>query len=260
MENTTSITNGKNGWQAETVLSFNEAKFQKLTISTCKSNGALTTRASVSEHRDGMMRHAFGLGTGKGDYSKRVVVTQERATEKNVRAQHANALHHVPAIVAEAHAHYAAQKPPAPPSEAELLMAAIQKCRRFISAPQIEVMVENCGGEEGDFFKAKFLEVAKLLDAMPSTGQSAGGDQAIVHLHYFSGSADFYITEKDIDHDGEGQVQAYGLADLYGDGGEVGYISILELIRGHVDFDLHWKPCTLGELREKREKRASVAA
>lgn len=105
----TTITKGKNGWEAETVLSFDEAKHRKLTIETHKngSDGTLITRASVSEHRDGMMRHAFGLGSGTGDYSKRVVVTRERCTEKNVRTQHTAALHQVVDITAEAHAHYA---------------------------------------------------------------------------------------------------------------------------------------------------------
>jgi hypothetical protein len=50
------------------------------------------------------------------------------------------------------------------------------------------------------------------------------------------------------------QHQAFGLADLYGDGGELGYISIVELIESGIDFDLHFEPITMGELKAKRNK------
>lgn len=144
-------------------------------------------------------------------------------------------------------------------AETDALLLAIQCCRRFIGSQQIHVMRGNCRGEEREWFIAKFHELDRLFETMPKTyEQEALGDQAIVHLHYFSGSADWYITEKDSDPDGEGQVQAFGLADLYGDGGELGYISILELIRANVDFDLHWQPCTLAELQKKREQRRTA--
>jgi hypothetical protein len=50
------------------------------------------------------------------------------------------------------------------------------------------------------------------------------------------------------------QLQAYGLADLYGDGGELGYISILDLIRHNVELDLYWTPKTLNEVRAERAR------
>src|SRR3989442_851268 len=75
------------------------------------------------------------------------------------------------------------------------------------------------------------------------------GDAAIVYLHYFNGSMDWYITEKDME--AGGQHQAFGLAD-FGDGGELGYISIVELIRNHVELDLYWTPCTLAHIRARR--------
>ena len=67
----------------------------------------------------------------------------------------------------------------------------------------------------------------------------------MVHLHYFTGSQDWYITERDTS---EEQHQAFGLAD-FGDGGELGYISIAELIKHGVELDLYWKPRTLAEIR-----------
>ena len=139
----------------------------------------------------------------------------------------------------------------APTFDLNALLAAMQQCRRFIGSQQIRVMQDACRSEEGEWFRAKFLELAALFDSMPKTYQQDGlGDQAIVHLHYFNPSADWYITERD---SSAAQHQAFGLADLYGDGGELGYISILELIRAGVDFDLHWAPRTLAEVRRKRE-------
>ncbi|MBU2766638.1 DUF2958 domain-containing protein, partial [Acidithiobacillus ferrivorans] len=71
-------------------------------------------------------------------------------------------------------------------------------------------------------------------------------------LHYFKGQADWYITEKDIDPDGAGQTQAFGLADLGMGYPEMGYISIQELVQAGVEMDYHFAQRTLLEL--KREK------
>jgi hypothetical protein len=136
----------------------------------------------------------------------------------------------------------------------DALLLAIQKCRAFIGANQIAVMVEACRGEEGEFFREQFFELADLFESMPRTYWTDGqGDAATVHLHYFIGASDFFIIERDIDH---AQEQAFGLADLYGDGGELGYVSILELIRNGVELDLHWTPRTLAEVKAERERRA----
>lgn len=143
----------------------------------------------------------------------------------------------------------------------EELLTAIAQCRKFISPQQVRAMLHSIRGEERAHFVEKFTEYAGRFATMPETyGQDGLGDQAIVYLHYFHGGADWYITERDSDPDGEGQVQAFGLADLYGDGGELGYISILELIRAGVELDLYWKPCTLAQVRAKREARAKAAA
>jgi hypothetical protein len=116
-------------------------------------------------------------------------------------------------------------------------------------------MGDACRGEEREWFKAKFITLAHLFDVMPRTYDTeGGGDEAIVHLHYFMGSADWYITERDQE---VAQLQAFGLADLFGDGGELGYICILELIREGVELDLHWRPRTLREVKAERERRAS---
>ena len=87
---------------------------------------------------------------------------------------------------------------------------------------------------------------------MPKTYEQDGkGDQAIVYLHYFAGGqANAWITECDREPK---QHQAFGLADLFGDGGEVGYISLVEWLSNNAELDFHFTRCTLGELRRKRD-------
>lgn len=135
--------------------------------------------------------------------------------------------------------------------------SAAEELRHFIGHSQMRVILDCCKGEEGEYFKAKLVEMAGIVKAMPHSYQTDGqGDSAVVHLHYFKGGADWFITEKDKGCDtdevkGE-QHQAFGLADLFGDGGELGYISIAELIANGVELDLHWTPKTLGQVRGAR--------
>ena len=124
-----------------------------------------------------------------------------------------------------------------------------QDLGHFIGAAQRRAMAVGCRGdvlhriirvEEAAYFMAKIAEYGKRVKEMPETYEQDGlGDKALVHLHYFTASCDWYITEKDSDPDGKGQIQAFGLADL-GHGGELGYISIKELIQHGAELDLHW--------------------
>ena len=50
----------------------------------------------------------------------------------------------------------------------------------------------------------------------------------------------------------QASIKAFGLADPFGDGGELGYISIMELRRAGVELDLYWTPKTLAEIRATR--------
>lgn len=119
--------------------------------------------------------------------------------------------------------------------------------KRFIGDAQLSVMLSSAKGEEGQFFIDKLIEVANTVSTMPKTYEQDGkGDEAIVYLHYFKGSADWYITERDMEDE---QLQAFGLADLFGDSGDLGYISIDELITSDVEMDLYWKPTTLKIIR-----------
>jgi hypothetical protein len=130
---------------------------------------------------------------------------------------------------------------------------ALKTLRGFIGDSQLRVIRDGCRSEEKQYFFDKLVEMAGIVTRMPKTYDTNGrGDNAVAYLHYFSSSCDWFITEKDEDSDGEGQIQAYGLADL-GYGGELGYISIAELITLNVVLDLHFTPCTLAQIKARQE-------
>lgn len=142
-----------------------------------------------------------------------------------------------------------------PIKPAALTVEDLALLRRFMSPRQVTVVHSLMRGEERQFFIDKLTELATTIKTMPATYEQDGkGEDAIVYLHYFAGgSGNWYITEKDKETPEEpGQHQAFGLADLFNDGGEFGYISIIELMRQGVEMDFHFKPCTLRELRQKR--------
>lgn len=105
------------------------------------------------------------------------------------------------------------------------------------------------GDEEGEAFADIVLGLAERIVKMPTSYQTDGqGNEAVVHLHYFLGNMDFYITEKDQGDTSPDtrQHQAFGLADM-GEP-ELGYISIEELIQNGIELDLYWTPKVLREV------------
>ena len=125
--------------------------------------------------------------------------------------------------------------------------------RPFMSNSQRMATEAGLRGEEKLFFSEKMREMKDLVDKMPvSYGTDGLGDTAPVTLHYYSGNADWYIMEKDIDHDGEGQLQAFGLADLGMGEPELGYINIRELVEHGAEMDYHFPPRTLLELKQEK--------
>jgi hypothetical protein len=145
---------------------------------------------------------------------------------------------------------------PVPATRADGIKA-LTSIKPFLSSAQFSTMRGLMEGEEGQYFVDKAIEMAKLIDAMPATYKQDGmGDAAVVWLHYFKGSGDWWITEKDVDG---GVDQAFGLADLYGDGGEMGYISIRELVQHGVELDLHFQPRPLSVVRAKDQAQQQEA-
>lgn len=134
--------------------------------------------------------------------------------------------------------------------------------REFIPREQGHALVEilRSGKEAREEMKEPLERLVATIAAMPKTyEQENAGDAAIVHLHYFTGGCDWWITEKDVDDDGEGQVQAFGYACL-GDpqNAELGYISIKELCEERtMNVDLYWNPKTLADVRREVERKAA---
>lgn len=121
----------------------------------------------------------------------------------------------------------------------------LAKIRKFLSRSQYRAMSLAMKGEEGSFFIDKAKALAALINGMAVTYEQDGkGDDAVAYLHYFQGAGDWFITEKDIDG---GTPQAFGFANL-GHGGELGYISIDELVKNNVELDLHFMPTRLGDV------------
>lgn len=131
------------------------------------------------------------------------------------------------------------------PADRVQATAAIQKLHRFMGTVQRQVIGELLDGEEKQFFWDKMVELAEVVTSMPVTYEIDGqGDEAVVYLHYFTGSCDWYITERDVEAE---QIQAFGLANL-GYGGELGYISIEMLLECGAELDMYWQPRKLLEI------------
>ena len=134
---------------------------------------------------------------------------------------------------------------------------ALKELRGFIGNSQLGAVAEGMRSEEKQYFFDKAVELAATVSTMPKTYEQDGkGNQSIAYLHYFYGNMDWYITEKDMgsaDDVEPGQHQAFGLADI-GFGGELGYISITELIENGIELDFHFTPKTLEQIEAKRQE------
>jgi hypothetical protein len=126
----------------------------------------------------------------------------------------------------------------------------------FIGRSQAATVRQLLRGEEKQFFIDKMSELTRIVETMPKTYEQDGkGDDAIVSLHYFAGgSANWWITEKDMETPEEpGQHQTFGLANMFGSpidqDAELGYISIVELLAAGAELDFYFKPRTLRELK-----------
>ena len=123
---------------------------------------------------------------------------------------------------------------------------SLEVLKGFIPTNELSVIGDSCRTEEKQFFFNKIVEIANIIKTMPKTYEQDGlGMDSIAYLHYFKNSMDWYITEKDMENE---QCQAFGYADLGFGGGDLGYISIVELLENQIELDLHFTPKTLKEL------------
>jgi len=156
----------------------------------------------------------------------------------------------------------------AKPSRAATLAAQISALRHFIGHAQLVAMIDGTKGEEGEWFRAKIGALCDTVRTMPKSYETDGqGMRAVARLRYFAGGrAAWLITERDAGAAGDStpgeQSQAFGHADLFGDGGELGYISIAEIIAVGGELDLFftakplWKALKLEEPQSARDALA----
>lgn len=116
---------------------------------------------------------------------------------------------------------------------------SLAQLRGFIGTAQLQAIGQVCYSEEKQFMFDKLAEMAGIITTMPVTYDTDGqGQRAIAQLHYFTCGCDWYITERDQVTE---QLQAFGLANL-GYGGELGYISLVEILECGAELDLYWTP------------------
>lgn len=114
----------------------------------------------------------------------------------------------------------------------------------YVPRSQRAALRELTTGEEGDWYLGRLEELAELVRTMPRTYAGDG----VARLHYFGGSADWWVTELDSEPE---QHQAFGLADL-GEP-ELGYLSIVEIVaHSGLELDLHFTPRPVAEIQAER--------
>lgn len=130
--------------------------------------------------------------------------------------------------------------------------------RHWIGLYQRLVLIQLVQGEEGQFYVDLLTNLKTTIEEMPKTYETEDVQikDKVVHLHYFGGTVDAWIVERDMG-DQAGQVeigpqhQAFGPVTLSAESiadSEWGYISIQDLIDNNIEIDLHWEPKTVKEV------------
>ena len=123
-------------------------------------------------------------------------------------------------------------------SEIILTEEELEICRKIIPANQYAYTLELTQGEEGDFYKQKLKDIAKITHKMTTNDELVNEDGSHnVAFHYFVGNSDFYISQ--LYPDGT----AFGYTILNGDVemAEWGYQNIEEIINVSqwIEMDYH---------------------
>jgi hypothetical protein len=137
------------------------------------------------------------------------------------------------------------------------LHSAFETARPFLSRAQFATLQALCNGSEGPYFDGRIRALACQLLAMPKTGEQDGeGVDPVVYLHYFLGGMDWYIVEKD-EIGGVEQTHGFVVQRCDHHGGDLGYVSIAEIVACGVELDLHFEPCPLSQILAKMERAGS---
>ena len=110
--------------------------------------------------------------------------------------------------------------------------------KKWINPQQLAAFRLLARSEEAQAYWEIKKEIRETLDNMPKTYDTEDQSDPMVHLHYFYGSWDWYLTEKDLN---EEQNQAFGLVvSPYCPNGELGYISIPEILKVNAELDFYF--------------------
>lgn len=116
----------------------------------------------------------------------------------------------------------------------------------FIGNRQLQALKMLCKSPDGEWYRNRLNELLQTFNNLPELYSNEElGEQAIIKLHYFTPSSDFYITEIDNEH----QI-AFGLMHIFE--AELGYINVPELVDCNAEIDLHWSEKTITDVKGER--------
>ena len=108
----------------------------------------------------------------------------------------------------------------------------------FINAEQLACINDLIANSDEAIFYVDLLnQVVAKAQAIPALYAQDGNTDPVAHMHYFNSYSDFYICEIEGD-------RAFGQVDL-GNGPELGYISMSEMLQNKLELDLYFDPTPL---------------
>ena len=129
---------------------------------------------------------------------------------------------------------------------------------KFIPPEELDTLIVNTNGEEGDYFKNLLENTEKTIKTIPNlyANEDKGLKGSKVYLHYFVGDTDIYISELDLD-----SMAGFGFACINGDkyNAELGYQYLPEIVEIEgMNLDLYWDTnTTLADIVEKYKGKES---
>jgi hypothetical protein len=115
---------------------------------------------------------------------------------------------------------------------------------KFMPKQQVAYF-KSLKGEEAANNQELIDDVEKQIKEIPSSQEEV--EDPIVHLHYFRGGSDWFITE----NDGEGLLFGFAILNSDYENAELGYISLEELTSSKVELDLYWRIKPLSVAKNK---------
>ena len=136
-------------------------------------------------------------------------------------------------------------------------MYNISFLKKYVPAEELAEITGHRTSEDKEFFEDKLQEIEQRIKAIPPLygNEDKGLKGSQVHLHYFFGGTDIYISELDPESG-----TAFGFTCLNGDkyNAELGYQYIPEIIaiKG-MNLDLYWdNGTTLADIMKKYKGEA----